>query len=33
MADDQRIAVLERHVRALYDQLAALRTELVAVAY
>ncbi|HLB08956.1 MAG TPA: DUF2339 domain-containing protein [Gemmatimonadaceae bacterium] len=28
MADEQRIAVLERHVRALYEQLAALRTEL-----
>ena len=28
MADEQRIAVLEQHVRALYDQLAALRTEL-----
>jgi uncharacterized membrane protein len=28
MADEQRIAVLEQHVRALYEQLAALRTEL-----
>lgn len=28
MADEQRIAVLEQHVRALYEQLAALRIEL-----
>ncbi len=30
MADEQRIAVLEQHVRALYEQLAVLRTELKA---
>jgi len=28
MADEQRIAVLEQHVRALYEQLSALREEL-----
>lgn len=28
MADEQRIAVLEQHVRALYEQIGALRTEL-----
>ena len=28
MADEERIAVLERHIRALYDQLGALREEL-----
>lgn len=28
MADEQRIAVLERHVRALYEQIGALREEL-----
>jgi uncharacterized membrane protein len=28
MADEQRIAVLEQHVRSLYEQLAALRAEL-----
>lgn len=28
MADEQRIAVLEQHVRALYEQLGALRAEL-----
>ena len=27
MADEQRIAVLEQHVRALYEQLGALREE------
>ncbi|MEP7087718.1 MAG: hypothetical protein ABI884_10460, partial [Gemmatimonadota bacterium] len=28
MADEQRIAVLEQHVRALYEQIGALRAEL-----
>src|SRR5512140_3201043 len=28
MADEQRIAILERHVRALYEQIGALREEL-----
>jgi uncharacterized membrane protein len=28
MADEQRIAVLEQHVRALYEQIAALRSDL-----
>jgi uncharacterized membrane protein len=30
MADEQRIAVLEQHVRALYEQIASLRTDLAA---
>ena len=30
MADEQRMAVLEQHVRALYEQIASLRTDLAA---
>src|SRR5450432_295432 len=30
MADEQRMAVLEQHVRALYEQIGALRSELAA---
>jgi len=30
MADEQRIVVLEQHVRALYEQIASLRTDLAA---
>ena len=31
MADEQRIAVLEQHVRALYEQIGVLRTDLAAL--